>query len=315
MAVVDVFGVFVVSASGRGTSESGVKYRSLFSSTCCTISNSAARTMIQEATISKTSNLSSNNSVHADPGNSFLSLFSGPPSLLQRDLRQFSSSKPFVMSSKVPVSSNKFAVGAAGTGVSLACNGMFSQNLSIQYPEIGVDLCPVVSSRYGGSFSLLDVLHASSVNHHSSEPAKAVIYHSDSGYEKVRDVSSLISSSANNGKPQSTSTQTSLKAPLEVKSSISRCSSTLSSPCVFFLGSSGDLLLSNTGLLGVVCSCHGLHMSISKFSKHSGLCNVNPGDCVHMDSGETIAQWRKLYFHKFGVRCRCTLNYLVSCFT
>ncbi|XP_057511455.1 uncharacterized protein LOC130793670 isoform X2 [Actinidia eriantha] len=266
------------------------------------VAQSADREMIQEAMVSKTSNLSSNNSVHADPGNSFLSLFSGPPSLLQRDLHQFSSPKPFVMSSKVPVSSNSFTVGATGSGVSLACNGMFSQNLSIQYPKIGEDLCPVVSSRYGGSFSLLDVLHVSNGNHHSSEPAKAVIFHSDSGYEKVRDFSSLISSSANDGKPQSTCTQTSLKAPIEIKSSISSCSSTLPSPRVFCLGSSGDLLLSNTGLLGVVCSCHGLHMSISKFSEHSGLGNVNPGDCVHMDSGETIAQWRKLYFHKFGIR-------------
>ncbi|PSS11185.1 Histone-lysine N-methyltransferase [Actinidia chinensis var. chinensis] len=266
------------------------------------VAQSADREMIQEAMVSKTSNLSSDNSVHADPGNSFLSLFSGPPSLLQRDLHQFSSPKPFVMSSKVPVSSSSFTVGATGSGVSLACNGMFSQNLSIQYPKIGEDLCPVVSSRYGSSFSLLDVLHVSNGNHHSSEPAKAVIFHSDSGYEKVRDFSALISSSANDGKPQSTSTQTSLKAPLEIKSPISSCSSTLPSPRVFCLGSSGDLLLSNTGLLGVVCSCHGLHMSISKFSEHSGLGNVNPGDCVHMDSGETIAQWRKLYFHKFGIR-------------
>lgn len=37
--------------------------------------------------------------------------------------------------------------------------------------------------------------------------------------------------------------------------------------------------------------------------QHSGLCDVNPGDVVHMDSGETIAQWRKLYFQKFRVRC------------
>jgi hypothetical protein len=37
--------------------------------------------------------------------------------------------------------------------------------------------------------------------------------------------------------------------------------------------------------------------------QHSGLCDVNPGDAVHMDSGETIAQWRKLYFQKFEVRC------------
>lgn len=36
--------------------------------------------------------------------------------------------------------------------------------------------------------------------------------------------------------------------------------------------------------------------------QHSGLYDVNPGDAVRMDSGETIAQWRKLYFQKFGVR-------------
>lgn len=36
--------------------------------------------------------------------------------------------------------------------------------------------------------------------------------------------------------------------------------------------------------------------------QHSGVCDVNPGAAVHMDSGETIAQWRKLNFHKFGVR-------------
>lgn len=38
------------------------------------------------------------------------------------------------------------------------------------------------------------------------------------------------------------------------------------------------------------------------FLQHSGLYDVNPGDAVRMDSGETIAQWRKLYFQKFGVR-------------
>jgi len=42
---------------------------------------------------------------------------------------------------------------------------------------------------------------------------------------------------------------------------------------------------------------------IAVILQHSGLCDVNPGDAVHMDSGETIAQWRKLYFQKFEVRC------------
>ncbi|KAF2287250.1 hypothetical protein GH714_039444 [Hevea brasiliensis] len=43
-------------------------------------------------------------------------------------------------------------------------------------------------------------------------------------------------------------------------------------------------------------------MSVSKFCEHSGLWNLNPGDAVRMDSGETIAQWRRVYFQKFGIR-------------
>lgn len=34
---------------------------------------------------------------------------------------------------------------------------------------------------------------------------------------------------------------------------------------VLIISKGGDLCLSNTGLLGVVCLCHGLYMSISKF--------------------------------------------------
>lgn len=47
---------------------------------------------------------------------------------------------------------------------------------------------------------------------------------------------------------------------------------------------------------------------IAVILQHSGLCDVNPGDAVHMDSGETIAQWRKLYFQKFEVRCKMYLT-------
>ncbi|XP_073223764.1 uncharacterized protein [Cicer arietinum] len=73
-------------------------------------------------------------------------------------------------------------------------------------------------------------------------------------------------------------------------------------PRVFCMGISGHLLLSNTGLLGIVCSCHRCHMSILKFCEHSGLHGINPGDAVRMESGETIAEWQKLYFSKFGIR-------------
>ncbi|XP_030534190.1 uncharacterized protein LOC115743516 isoform X2 [Rhodamnia argentea] len=72
-------------------------------------------------------------------------------------------------------------------------------------------------------------------------------------------------------------------------------------PRVYCLGTSGILLLSNTGVLGIVCSCHYSHMSVSKFCKHSGSSDANPGDVVLMDNGQTIAQWRQLYFEKFGI--------------
>ena len=37
--------------------------------------------------------------------------------------------------------------------------------------------------------------------------------------------------------------------------------------------------------------------------QHSGLYGVDPGEAVRMESGETISQWQKQYFLKFGVRC------------
>lgn len=73
-------------------------------------------------------------------------------------------------------------------------------------------------------------------------------------------------------------------------------------PHVFCLGLSGYLVLRTTGLLGVICLCHGSHMSISRFCEHSGLSDVNPGNAVFMDSGVTIAQWRKVFFQKLGMR-------------
>ncbi|KAI7993840.1 Histone-lysine N-methyltransferase trr [Camellia lanceoleosa] len=263
----------------------------------------AARGILQEATVPKTSNLCSSNSGHADLGNSFLSLLSAPPSLMQCDLQQYSNPKPLASSSKVPVSGNSFTIGAAGSGVSIVPAGIFSQNLNIQNPKTGADFGAVASSRavenanYGSGYSLLDVLQAANFNHQSSESAKPGFFYSKWGW-----FSNL--SLANAGKLHGNSTQASQNTLLETNSSISRRSSTLTSGCprVFCLSASGNLLLSNTGLLGVVCLCHGLHMSIAKFSEHSGLRDVNPGDAVHMDSGETIARWRKLYFQKFGIR-------------
>ncbi|KAM7275643.1 hypothetical protein ACFE04_017509 [Oxalis oulophora] len=73
-------------------------------------------------------------------------------------------------------------------------------------------------------------------------------------------------------------------------------------PRVFCFGKTGHLLLSNTGIIGILCSCHCFNMSISKFCEHSGLRDINPGEAVRMDSGETVSQWRKLYFQRLGIR-------------
>ncbi|XP_057524340.1 uncharacterized protein LOC130804052 isoform X2 [Amaranthus tricolor] len=97
----------------------------------------------------------------------------------------------------------------------------------------------------------------------------------------------------------STALDTSLQIPsvnMKHNSAVNEC------PRVFCLGASGNLLLSSTGLFGIRCSCHGLHMSVAKFCEHSGLSDVNPGYTVRLDGGESIAQWRKVYLQKFGIR-------------
>ncbi|XP_010541594.1 PREDICTED: uncharacterized protein LOC104815012 [Tarenaya hassleriana] len=73
-------------------------------------------------------------------------------------------------------------------------------------------------------------------------------------------------------------------------------------PLVFCLNKSGHLLLSNIGYTVILCLCHSWPMSVSDFCEHSGSSGVNPGIAVHLESGQTIAQWRKLYFQKLGTR-------------
>ncbi|XP_031478705.1 uncharacterized protein LOC116249658 isoform X3 [Nymphaea colorata] len=75
-------------------------------------------------------------------------------------------------------------------------------------------------------------------------------------------------------------------------------------PRVFCLTTSGVLLISETGHLGIICLCHNLHMSVSNFCEHSGSSAADPGDSVRMESGETLGQWRRLYFPKLGIKMR-----------
>lgn len=75
------------------------------------------------------------------------------------------------------------------------------------------------------------------------------------------------------------------------------------------------MLFVGFSLVKQICIAFGIYSSFkieltAFISQHSGLWNVNPGDAVRMESGETIAQWRKLYFQKFGVGCLCCMQFL-----
>ncbi|KAJ6834250.1 uncharacterized protein M6B38_336405 [Iris pallida] len=67
-------------------------------------------------------------------------------------------------------------------------------------------------------------------------------------------------------------------------------------PRVFCMNAVGVLFLSDMGLLGVLCFCHSLQMSLAKFCEHSGPSSVNPGVAVRLENGMTVARWRRLCF-------------------
>ncbi|KAB2019972.1 hypothetical protein ES319_D07G034200v1 [Gossypium barbadense] len=253
------------------------------------------------------SNLFSHKSSQSELANSFVALLSGPPSLLQCDFQELSSRKVF--------NASRYGnINDVSSETPRAYGTLLSENWSKQNTENG-GKCSAVPSRLelSSSSSGVSVLpcnfHASSVNVQTSDLAEVVNHHMVPGTEKVVDFATLKGDcystvSAKPGNPHSKNIRMSMKIPEELNSSISDQSSTILSGCprVFCLGTGGYLLLSNTGLLSILCSCHFFHTSVSKFCEHAGLCDMNPGDAVHMESGGTIARWRKLYFEKFGIR-------------
>ncbi|XP_052886576.1 uncharacterized protein LOC108452097 [Gossypium arboreum] len=262
---------------------------------------------VQDPMRPNNSNLFSHKSSQSELANSFLALLSGPPSLLQCDFQELSSRKVFNASRYGNI--NDFA-----SETPVAYGTLLSENWSKQNTENGGN-CSAVPSRLelSSSSSGVSVLpcnfHASNVNIQTSDLAEVVNHHMVPSTEKVMDFATLKgdcygTGSAKAGNPHSKNIRMSMKIPEELNSSITDQSSTILSGCprVFCLGTGGYLLLSNTGLLSIVCSCHFFHTSVSKFCEHAGLCDMNPGDAVHMESGGTIARWRKLYFEKFGIR-------------
>ncbi|XP_050231577.1 uncharacterized protein LOC126680492 isoform X2 [Mercurialis annua] len=259
---------------------------------------------MSDTTFADVANLSSCTSSHGDLGSSFLALLSGPASLLKFDCQELSSSKP--LSKSVEFGSVSFS--PTGSQVPLTSIDQPSEIGFYQNMHSQADPCLRISPRVAAASSICgnntviqNGLPAAKVSVHGSDMDRTVVHNAGLGNEKLKEFYPLrgewlSTSPANPFKLQ--------KLPLEEESFASNNSSRLKSGClrVFCMDISGDLLLSNTGLLGILCSCHCFHMSASKFCEHSGLWNVNPGNAIRMASGETIAQWRKLYFQKIGIR-------------
>ncbi|MED6110153.1 hypothetical protein PIB30_040307 [Stylosanthes scabra] len=224
---------------------------------------------------------------HGDAGNSFVSLLYGPPSLLQYDFPESSDQKLCTQSGNCTASSGNFVVNCSDSGTfPNSSGGIFIENLNSNNMQRTQDTVLDRSSRAMVGLS----------GHTAAQPAVPV-------GKKARE----LFSSRSQWCSTSPATDNQTMANMVPEQCSSKPNSLFMSGCprVFCMEKSGYLLLSNTGLLGIVCSCHHCHMSVLKFCEHAGLYGINPGDAVHMESGETIAQWRNLYLLKFGVRCRC----------
>ncbi|XP_028208547.1 uncharacterized protein LOC114391790 isoform X1 [Glycine soja] len=239
----------------------------------------------------------------ADTGSSFLSLLYAPPSLLQHESWDLSNHKLCISSCDCTAAIGNSVVGSIESGTFRTSGvGLMTENLINRNLQSWVTTFPEISSR-----AMVGLKNSSNFVFHDIQSSNTATQPTIPGGEKARE------SFSSSGQCQGTSPACSLNVcwsdvqttpTVALEQSSSKYATPFMSGCprVFCMGKSGHLLLSNTGLLGIVCSCHCCHMSVVKFCEHSGLYGVDPGEAVRMESGETISQWQKQYFLKFGIR-------------
>ncbi|XP_014504418.1 uncharacterized protein LOC106764634 isoform X4 [Vigna radiata var. radiata] len=211
-----------------------------------------------------------------DAGNSFMVLPYGSPSSLRYDFQNMSERKLGMSSGDSTDAIGNPVVGSIESGTFRTSGvGLITENLINCNLQSWVNNFPEISSR-----AMVGLNNSSNFVFHNIWGSNTATQHTVPGGTKAAESFSF---------PE-------WGSPKYATPYMSGC------PRVFCMGKSGHLLLSHTGLLGVVCSCHCSHMSVLKFCEHSGLHGGDPGDAVCMESGETISQWRKLYFLKFGIR-------------
>lgn len=275
-------------------------------------------TVISEPMVLNTLNLGSCKSNKPELGN-FLALLSGPPQQLQYDFQQLSNPKIPVAASKLPVHNSSILINGDGCGVPVIPVAALPHLHGNEIVGSRGEPCPGISTRMlpTSTCNAVSALHKNPNSHLSGpNPAKHVLHHSIHGNDVGMEVSSLRlgrlarEGPANDTLFHATNIKTSPGLPSEVQSTSSVLPPTFPSAKlrVSCLATSGDLLLSDTGFLGIVCSCHGLRMSVAKFCEHAGCHFADPGDAVHFESGETIAQWFRACFFKFGMKVPDDIN-------
>ncbi|XP_059280712.1 uncharacterized protein LOC132034389 isoform X4 [Lycium ferocissimum] len=246
--------------------------------------------MVQPSALPWTSNSNVDISSPAEFNGSFISFLSGPVPSLQGGFQQSSNLKSVFMLNEKPINHNNANGSASRNGPVLVPAVELSQYFSSDKLKAGETL---------KSTAVIDPPKCEMAK--PAAPSHYVGHGKHSSFSRgASDAGSIPDSSVKfHDIPDSV---TSRKVVSETGYS-GQLSPLLSSyPRVFCFGLSGYLVLRNTGVLGVICLCHGSHMSISRFCEHSGLSDVNPGIAVRMDSGVTIAQWRKVFFQKLGIR-------------
>ncbi|XP_057850362.2 uncharacterized protein LOC131060909 isoform X5 [Cryptomeria japonica] len=251
-------------------------------------------------------------------GNSFLALLSGPSQPFRSEYQQSSSIRSAVLAGNSPFyqinalengSWPPLAAADVSSVSQISGNGGFGNGLELSHIGTSRESLP---TGYNRVTTFPDNFDPVNVRSHVSDILKQGIRSTvnDSEAELHTSVPQWLTEAANLRQQQLHSIQsTRLPKTLtgtrynEVEQSLSVMKAR---PRVFCVGTngmmSGELVLSDTGRLGVLCSCHNHHMSVAKFSEHAGQASCNPGSAVHMENGETLVMWRKAFFFQFGVK-------------
>ncbi|KAL5698441.1 hypothetical protein ACHQM5_029475 [Ranunculus cassubicifolius] len=260
----------------------------------------------RESMVFNSLNLGSCRSGKPDLGNSFFSLLSGPSAQSQHGVQPLPNSTEATDSSKLRVRNNKTVFTGDNYGVPPV--GILPPQRGNNNEKTGAEHFVFPSSAASTSCGIhFPDLHGI---HHMGNMACNSDFNQTGFYQKARGneirtdlpyphqgwLSILNRPDAQHNLSQNQPSVT-VSAALGSTSTFTR-----GCPRVFCLATNGELLVSSQGLLGVVCLCHGLQMSVSKFCEHSGSCIVNPGDAVRLESGETVSQWRRHFFPKYGIR-------------